>query len=128
MTKAVTLKACPFDAGAAKLTEEEDDEVGGHFVACTTCSGAAWGETPEAAAAAWNNRPYLTPATGAAEQSVDDIPDAKLLERAVYGARGRTGRINPRWHGIADTFALGSTYSRQLCRRYGLDPDEKVRR
>lgn len=62
------------------------------------------------------------------EQTVDDIPDANLLERAVRSARGRTGRINPRWVGVADAFALGSTYSRQLCRRFGLDPDEKVRR
>lgn len=63
-----------------------------------------------------------------AEQTVDDIPDTELLERAVRNARGRTGRINPRWIGVADTFGLGSTYSRQLVRRFGLDPDEKVRR
>ncbi len=62
------------------------------------------------------------------EQSVNDIPDNELLGRAVRNARGRTGRINPRWHGVADTFGLGSTYSRQLCRRFGLDPDERVKR
>lgn len=62
------------------------------------------------------------------EQSVNDIPDNELLGRAVRAARGRTGRINPRWVGVADSFGLGSTYSRQLCRRFGVDPDEKVKR
>jgi hypothetical protein len=60
--------------------------------------------------------------------TVDDIPDAKLLERAVRGARpNRPGR-HPRWVAVVDTFALGSTYATQLCRRFGLDPDEQVKR
>lgn len=56
------------------------------------------------------------------------ISDAELLERAVLYARARRGRgAHSRWTCIADTFALGSTYSRDLCRRFGLDPDEKVK-
>ena len=61
--------------------------------------------------------------------SVNDIPDSDLLARAVRNARAnRSTGYQPRWVGVSDTFALGSTYSMELCRRYGLDPDEKVRR
>lgn len=61
--------------------------------------------------------------------TVATIPDAELLERAVRTARPRSGRgYQPRWVGVMDSFALGSTWARQLCRRFGLDPDEKVRR
>ena len=63
--------------------------------------------------------------------SVDDIPDAKLLERAVRSAcrrDARKGEKHPRWTAVSDVFALGSTYATQLCRRYGLDPDEELKR
>lgn len=56
--------------------------------------------------------------------SVNDIPDSELLRRAV-GRKGH-GRKEPRWVRVMDRFALGSTYARELCRRYGFDPDEKV--
>jgi hypothetical protein len=65
------------------------------------------------------------------ERSVADYPDAALLERAVRNGRGRgqkRGQRYPRWSLVADTFALGSTYAIQLCRRFGLDPDELVTR
>lgn len=60
---------------------------------------------------------------------VSSIPDADLLERAVRSARslhipGKT----PRWRCVMDVFGLGSTYAWQLCVRFGLDPDEKVRK
>jgi hypothetical protein len=61
------------------------------------------------------------------DQTVADIPDDKLLERAVKGARPRKGRV-PRWAAVGDAFALGSTYSIQLCRRFGLDPDQQIGR
>lgn len=57
--------------------------------------------------------------------TVADIPDAQLLERAVRSS----GRLLPRgvrWDHVMQTFALGSTYAGQLCRRFGLDPDEQV--
>lgn len=53
-----------------------------------------------------------------------------LLKRAVRGARSTHGdrrSKHPRWVGIHDVFALGSTYSRELCRAFDLDPDEQVR-
>ena len=59
---------------------------------------------------------------------VNDIPDEELLSRAVRNCRGRTAGKHPRWTAVSDTFVLGSTYSAQLCRRYGLDPEELVSR
>lgn len=63
--------------------------------------------------------------------SVSDIPDVKLLERAVRSARARDrrkGEKHERWIGVMDAFALGSTYAMDLCRRFGLDPFEQVHR
>lgn len=59
---------------------------------------------------------------------VNDIPDNELLGRAVRNCRARQSGKSPRWVGVSDTFTLGSTYSMQLCRRYGVDPDELVGR
>jgi alcohol dehydrogenase class IV len=63
--------------------------------------------------------------------TVQDIPDEELLRRAVRNARdrgARIGRKHARWIAVMDAFALGSTYAHQLCRRFGLDPDEQVKR
>lgn len=51
--------------------------------------------------------------------------DADLLERAVRGARSGRAK-NPRWHHVANAMGVGSTVATSLCRRYGLNPDEKV--
>lgn len=83
-------------------------------------------ELQEAAAA---NAPDRLLNAAAATGTVADIPDSNLLERAVRSARPRRGRgPQPRWVVVAEAFALGSTYSRQLVRRFGLDPDEQVKR
>jgi hypothetical protein len=61
--------------------------------------------------------------------TVADISDRELVARAVRNARARDkrkGQKHPRWLAVMDAFALGSTYAAQLCRRFGLDPDEKV--
>lgn len=63
--------------------------------------------------------------------SVDDIEDDELLRRAVLLARSTRhpkGVKHPRWVAVMSLFSLGSTYSAQLCRRFGLDPDEMVKR
>lgn len=63
--------------------------------------------------------------------TVDDIDDVTLLKRAVTNARARDrrkGEGHPRWVAVMDVFALGSTYAHELCRRYGLNPDEMVKR
>ena len=59
------------------------------------------------------------------------IPDEELLRRAVENARDRKaprGYPHLRWVAVADAFLLGSTCTAQLCQRFGLDPDEKVKR
>lgn len=63
--------------------------------------------------------------------TVNDIPDAALLKRAVRGARSSQyhKRVkHPRWVAVMDTFSIGSTYAHQLCRRFGFNPDELVSR
>lgn len=61
---------------------------------------------------------------------VASIQDKELLERAVRGCRARHTvlKTHPRWVAVMEVFALGSTYSAELCRRFGLDPDEQVSR
>jgi len=60
---------------------------------------------------------------------VNDIPDNELLGRAIryLRKRGRSREKLPLWSIVSDCFALGSTYAAQLCRRYGLDPEEIVK-
>lgn len=50
------LLPCPFDGGAARLTDEEDFEVGGYFAGCSTCAASFWGDTQAEATAGWNTR------------------------------------------------------------------------
>ncbi len=57
--------------------------------------------------------------------SVSSIADNELLARAVRGARGR--RVGPRWVAVSEAFCLGSTFAMQLCRRFNVDPNEKVK-
>ena len=67
----------------------------------------------------------------AIKSSVASIPDNELLRRAVTLCRGRDcrkGRPHPRWTAVMDTFALSSGFAMELCRRFGLDPDEMVKR
>lgn len=61
---------------------------------------------------------------------VNDIPDNELLGRVLryLEKRGRSRIKVPLWSIIGDHFALGSGYSIQLCRKYGLDPDQIVKR
>ena len=63
-------------------------------------------------------------------RDVNEIPDADLLCRVVRsGLRcKREGMGVPRWERVSRLFGLGSTFSQQLCRRFGMDPDERVRR
>lgn len=59
--------------------------------------------------------------------SVDNIPDAELLKRAVVNARAGRG-WHSRWVAVMSTFGLGRTFACQLCVRFDLNPDEQVRR
>jgi hypothetical protein len=62
-------------------------------------------------------------------KSVSDIADEELLRRCVSTMVGRRGRT-PAWARISVAFGLGSTYSMQLCRRFGRDPEtgEEIKR
>lgn len=60
--------------------------------------------------------------------TVNDIEDCDLLGRAVRECRRGRGRHKiVLWSKVKDRFALGSTHAIELCRRYGLDPEEMVR-
>ena len=63
------------------------------------------------------------------ERTVRDISDEELLRRAVLNSTP-SARSAPRWVVVMNLLGLGSTYSHQICHRFGLDPDEviKVRR
>lgn len=52
--------------------------------------------------------------------------NAELVARAVRNAKHRDPGSGPRWSAVADSFALGSTYARHLCRLHELDPDETI--
>lgn len=61
--------------------------------------------------------------------TVADLPDSELLGRSVRGAvLDARGRPAPRWVCVMARFGLGSTYAGQLVRRFGLDPEETVKR
>jgi len=57
--------------------------------------------------------------------TVANIPDDELLRRAVMNVQYPH---LTRWRNVMKTFGLGSTYAAQLCRRFGLDPDEELTR
>jgi hypothetical protein len=54
--------------------------------------------------------------------TVADISDEDLLRRALRYVAPRARR-QPAWARISDVFGLGSTYSHQLCSRFGIDPE-----
>lgn len=62
---------------------------------------------------------------------VNDIADAELIRRVIADAlrlpRSPRARTVPLWQKVSDRFCLGSTYSAQLCRRFGFNPDQEVR-
>ena len=62
------------------------------------------------------------------QETVASISDEALVRRAVQYARPLHGdAAKPRWVTIMNTFALGSTYAQQLCHRFGIDPEEKIK-
>lgn len=61
---------------------------------------------------------------------VNDIPENELLGRVLrhLESHGRSRVKVPLWSIVGDHFSLGSGYSMQLCRKYGIDPDKMVKR
>lgn len=54
--------------------------------------------------------------------TVADYSDESLLRRAVLYVVNHRKR-EPAWSRVSKVFGLGSTYSAQLCRRFGIDPE-----
>lgn len=54
--------------------------------------------------------------------------DEILLKQAVRSARTHheSRARRPRWSHVADAFGVGSSLSMALCRRFDLDPEEKI--
>lgn len=55
-----------------------------------------------------------------------DYSDLAMVERAVRNARPHRTTEAARWVAVKDVFGYGSTTSTELCRKFGLDPYEKV--
>lgn len=80
-------------------------------------------ETQDAWAAALAAAPTPEAQQGVARTgAVADISDEDLLRRAMSNLCSRARR-RPAWDRVSDVFGLGSTYSAQLCRRFGRDPE-----
>lgn len=67
--------------------------------------------------------------TGLPGGSVNEIEDSELVRRVISGVAGRRAKRGgkPLWYAVGQSFCLGSTYSQQLCRRFGYDPNLLVR-
>ncbi len=61
-----------------------------------------------------------------ADQTINLPNNESLVRRALNNARSRDPGQCLRWVAVMDTFALGSTYSMHLCRKFDLDPHEMV--
>lgn len=46
-----------------------------------------------------------------------------VIGTAVRNAKPHTTADSPRWAAVMDTFAVGSTRAKEMCRSHGLDPD-----
>lgn len=62
------------------------------------------------------------------DRKICGLDPLKLIEHAVRNARLHDVRKAPRWVAVMDAFAVGSTSGHDLCRHFGLDPDEEVKR
>lgn len=64
-------------------------------------------------------------------EDVNSIPDAELVRRVIISLcvlpRSPRARTQQLWISVSHHFGLGSTYSAQLCRRFGFDPEQRVR-
>jgi hypothetical protein len=60
----------------------------------------------------------------------EDTPEfwLAIARRMVCNARPQKGRSCPRWVAVMDMTAHGSTYAMDLCKYFGKDPHEKVKR
>ncbi|MBI6940024.1 hypothetical protein JET76_01575 [Pseudomonas putida] len=57
-----------------------------------------------------------------------EFTEDDLLRTAVRMVRGTTRMKRPRWALMMDAFCCGSGVAQALCRRFGFDPDEGLRK
>jgi hypothetical protein len=125
-----TLAPCPFCGGRPVTINRLNSATSIHrgIVSCDRCMANVGCNARSrhlargGAMARWQARAAQTQPPGDTG-TVADIPDVQLLERAVRNCIARTTHEKRRWVAVMDTFALGSTYAAQLCRRFGVDPD-----
>lgn len=60
----------------------------------------------------------------------NEIAERDLIHGVMRNLQGPAGNTygRPRWAIVTDVFAIGSTSARALCREFGLDPDEQLKR
>lgn len=49
-----------------------------------------------------------------------------IVAKAMASVRPNRTTESPRWVAVCDTFGVGSTTSKEMCRFFGMDPYEKV--
>ena len=68
----------------------------------------------------------------AEERFLHDLSAITVVLRAIrsnlWEHRPRQRRVSETvlWHAVSEQFSLGSTYSKDLCRKAGIDPDLKA--
>lgn len=94
----------PRACECVKVQQDDSCPVGYPSLLCEECSGTG----------------YL--------KATKRISDVELLRRAVTNARDRNSRgKHVRWAAVMWSFGVGSTTAHELCVRFGLDPDERVK-
>jgi hypothetical protein len=53
-----------------------------------------------------------------------ELSDVELLRRAVTYSCPHGFDITEKWRTVASTFGIGERAARNLCKRFGVDPDE----
>lgn len=57
-----------------------------------------------------------------------EFTERELLERVMRNIRATTRYRQPRWVLVKDAFGCGSGVANALCREFGLDPDEELKK
>jgi hypothetical protein len=66
------------------------------------------------------------------ERFLHELSAVTVLSRGIRSnlwdrrPRGRRVRETVLWHAVSEQFSLGSTYSKDLCRKAGIDPELKA--
>ena len=73
---------------------------------------------------------YAGAANERRKSDLHEIAAYDPIKRAMLNLapRGRKGEKQMRWVVVTEAFGLGSTYAKDLCHKYGLDPDELLKR